>query len=187
MPRARGFFDCGFEFGLCVLINRGEASVANDVWPGLIDLDEIGALFELFANRGHDFGGIVGIGGIRQHVLRRVEMIGVFMSAENVDGVPADAQARSGHEALIDCVAHRSVGRSRAFGAHVALRREACHEVGPGCENGENRPLRDGLFHRLQVFGSRMQKQVHVGINQSWEQGAVTQIDGFRARGVGHL
>jgi hypothetical protein len=40
----RGFIDSGFEFGLGVLVNGGESAVANRIWAGLIDLDEIGAL-----------------------------------------------------------------------------------------------------------------------------------------------
>jgi hypothetical protein len=32
-----------------------------------------------------------------------------------------------------------------------------------------------------------MQKQVHMGINQSRQQSVVTEIDGFHACGVGHL
>ena len=125
LAAAGGFFDGGFEFGFRVLVNGGEAAIANHVRAGLVNFDEIGALFELLANRSHQFGGIVGIGRVRKHVLRGVVMIGILVSAENVDGISADAQTRSRKQALIDGVAHRCVGGTRAFGAHVALRGEA--------------------------------------------------------------
>ena len=51
----------------------------------------------------------------------------IFVAAQNVDGIAADAQARPGDEALIDGIAYRGVGGARAFGAHVALGGEAGH------------------------------------------------------------
>ena len=119
-------------------------------------------------------------------MLRWIEMVGIFMSAENVDSVPADAQARSGKQGLIDRVAHRSVGRARAFRAHVALRGEPGHKIVTRSQNCSDRPLRHRLFHCLQVFRAGMQKQMHVSINQSGQQSTVAQIDNFCAWGVGH-
>ena len=85
-------------------------AVANHVWASFIDLDEICTFFELLADHSYQFSGIVCVGRVRQHVLRRVEVIGIFVSTENVDGVPADAQARSRDQALIDGVAYGGIG-----------------------------------------------------------------------------
>src|SRR5271155_5349349 len=91
LTRARGFVDGGLEFGFRVLVNRGKMVIANYIWPSLINLDEIRAFFELFADRAHQFSGIIRISGIRQHVLCWVEVVGVFVSSENVDSVTANA------------------------------------------------------------------------------------------------
>jgi hypothetical protein len=86
------------------------AVVTDGVRAGLVDFDEVRAFFELVADCGNQFGGVVGVGGVREHVLRRVVAIGVFVAAENVDGVAADAQARAWDQTLIDGVAHGGIG-----------------------------------------------------------------------------
>jgi hypothetical protein len=53
------------------------------------------------------------------------------MPSKNVNGVSADAQPRSRNQSLIDCVADCGISRARAFGPHVTLGGEACHEVRP--------------------------------------------------------
>ena len=57
-------------------------------------------------------------------MLRRIVADGVFVAAQNVHRVAADAQARSGHKSRVDGVAHGGIGRASALRPHVALGRE---------------------------------------------------------------
>ena len=43
--------------------------------PGLVDFQEIRAFFDLLPNHRHQFRGVVGLGRVRQNVLRRIEPI----------------------------------------------------------------------------------------------------------------
>ena len=85
-------------------------AVDERVAARFVHFDEIGAFFDLFADGGDDFVDIIRVIGVGENVLRGIEMIGVFVAAENVDGVAADAQARAGNFAAIDGVTHSSVG-----------------------------------------------------------------------------
>ena len=107
---AGGFFDGGAELGFGELVGGDEMAVDERVAARLVHFDEIGAFFDLFADGGDDFVGIIRVIGIGENVLRGIEMIGVLVAAENVDGVAADAQARAGNFAAIDGVTHSSVG-----------------------------------------------------------------------------
>jgi hypothetical protein len=92
------------------LVDCREFSIADRVRPGLINLDEVGAFFHLLADGVDQFSGVVGIGGVREDVLRGIEMIGIFVTAQNVDRVATDAQPRAGNRSAIDGVSHRGVG-----------------------------------------------------------------------------
>ena len=131
-------------------------------------------------------GGVVRIIGVGEHVLRGVVADGVFVAAENIDGIAADAQARPGNQPIIDGVANRCVGGARAFGPHVAFGGEAGHQVVPRRQRRQDRALRHGLLHRLQIFRAGMQKQVHVRVDQARQQSAVAQIDHLRTRRTLH-
>ena len=122
------------------------------------------------------FGG-VGVVGVGEHVLRGVVADGVFVAAEDVDGVAADAQARAGDEALVDGVANGGVGRAGAFGAHVALGGEAGQEVGLGGLLGEDGAPGNRLFDGLQVFSAGMQEEMDVGVDEAGEQSGVAEVD----------
>src|SRR5208337_1651521 len=91
IPRARSLAHGGRKFLFGVLEWSGEVAVDDRVRPGLVDLDEVRALFELFADDGDKLRSVVGIRGVGQYVLFRVIADGVFVAAENVDGVAADA------------------------------------------------------------------------------------------------
>ncbi len=56
LAHARGFLDRGGQLGFGVLVGRGEFAVADGVAAGFVDLDEIGALLELLADDGDQFG-----------------------------------------------------------------------------------------------------------------------------------
>ena len=62
-------------------------------------------------------------------MLRGVVVDGVFVAAENVDGVAADAQAGTGDPPLVDRITNRGIGRPGAFGSHIALGGESGHQV----------------------------------------------------------
>ena len=91
-------------------------------------------------------------------MLRGIVADGVFMAAQNIHGIAADAQARTGHQPPVDGVAHRGIGRSRAFRAHIALGREPGHQIGFGGQHRQDGPLRHGFLHRLQILRAGMQK-----------------------------
>ncbi len=136
----------------------------------------------LLADHFNELVGCVGVVGVREHVLRGVESNGVFMAAENVDGVAADAHARPRDQASIDGIADGSISGAGALGSHVALGGKAGHQVGLGRLLGQNRAPGNGLLHRLQVFRARMQEQMHVRVNESGEQRGIAEVDDLRAR-----
>ena len=168
-----GFFDGGAEFGFRVLERRREVAVAKRVRACFVDLDEIGAFFYLLADYGDEFGGVVGVGGVGQDVLLGIVADGVFVPAENVDGVAADAQARAGDLAAIDGVANSGVGGACAFGAHVALGGKPSHQIIASGEKRGNGALRYGLFDGLEIFGARMKEEVDVNVNEAWQKSGV--------------
>ena len=98
-------------------------------------------------------------------MLLGIEVDGVLVAAENVDGIAADAQARAGDEALIDGVAHGGIGGAGALRPHVALGGEAGHQIVPRGERGQDSALRDRFLDRLQIFRAGMQEQVHVRVD----------------------
>ena len=128
-----------------------------------------------------EFVGIVGIVRVGQNVLLRVVADGVFVAAEDVDGVAADAQPRAGNAAFVNGIANGGIGRARAFGAHVALRGEAGHQVVARGQRSRDGALRHRFLHGLQIFRAGMQKQMDVGIDQPGKQRAIAQVDDFRA------
>jgi hypothetical protein len=85
---ARSFSDGSAEFGLGVLIGCRELPVLKTVFAGFVDLDEIGALFDLLANRGYEFGGTIGIRRVRENMLLRVVAEGIFVAAQDGNGLP---------------------------------------------------------------------------------------------------
>ncbi len=97
---AVGFGDGGGELGFGVLVGGDEVVAFGEaVAAGFVDLGEVGAAFVLLAHDGDDLVGVVGVVGVGEHVLRGVVADGVFVAAEDVDGVAGNAQAGAGDEA----------------------------------------------------------------------------------------
>jgi hypothetical protein len=107
---AMRFSHGGGELRLSVLVGRVQTAVDDCVFAGLVDLGEVGALLVLLADHFDELLDGVGVVGIREQVLRRVEAVGIFVTAQNVDGVAADAHAGPKNEAMIDGVADGGVG-----------------------------------------------------------------------------
>ena len=120
-------------------------------------------------------------------MLRGVVADGVFVSAENINGIAADAQARAGNQAVIDCVADGCVGGAGAFGAHVALGSKSGKKIVARGNRGENRALRDGFLHGLQIFGAGMQEKVDVRVDEAGEESGVAEVDEFGLVWAGHM
>ncbi len=114
-------------------------------------------------------------------MLLGIEAIGVFMAAQDIDRIAADAQARPGNQTLVDGVAHGRIGGARAFRSHVALGREARHQIVASGQRRDDGPLRHRFFDGLQVFSTGMQKQVHMRVDKTGHQRRFAQIDGLRA------
>ena len=149
------------------------------VRTGRVDLDEARAFLHLRADGLNQLLGVVGVVGVPQHALRRVEANGVLVSTEDRDRVAADAEPRAGNPAGVDSVAHRRIGRPGAFGPHIALGREPGHQVSPGGEHRFDSSLRHRLDHGLHSLGRRLrvQKEVHVRVDQAGHQRHVAQVD----------
>ncbi len=178
---ASGFFDGGAKFGFGVLKRSGEMAVTVRVWASFVHFDEVSAFFELLANDGNEFGGVVGVRGVGEDMLLRIVTIGVFVAAENVHGVATDAEARARDCAVIDSVANGGVGGASAFSAHVALGGEAGHEIVARSERGDNGALGDGLFNGLQIFGTGVKEKMNVNVNEAGEKRGVAEVEKFGA------
>src|SRR6185437_9407654 len=81
------FLHCGAQFLFVILIWRVKNSVAKRVAARLVNFDEVRAFFYLTADGFDELVDVVGIVGVREHVLRGIESDSVFVSAENRDGV----------------------------------------------------------------------------------------------------
>ena len=121
--------------------------------------------------------GGVGVVGVGQHVLGGVVADGVFVAAQDADGVAADAHSRPGDEPCVDGVADRRVCRASALGAHIALGGEAGHQIRFGGLFSQNRAPGNRLFDRLQVLGPGVEKEVHMGVDKAGKQRGVTQVN----------
>jgi len=187
--KASGFLNGGGEFGFGELIGSEKTAVAKGVRASFVDLDEVGALLELLTNDGDELIGGVGVGGVGQDVLLWIEAVGIFVAAENVDGIAGDAEAWAGDQAGVDGVANSGIGGAGAFGTHVAFGGEPGEEVFAGGLCGKDSALGDGLFDGLEVFGTRMEEEVDVGVDEAGEERGVAEIDdlgggGMRNRGA---
>ncbi len=180
------FFNRGGQLRGSVLVRRAQDAVNHVVGAGLVDLREVGALLVLLSHHFDNLLGGVGVVGIGEHVLRGIVAIGIFVSAQQVDGVAADAQARPGNKSLVDGVANGGIGGSCAFRAHIALGGEAGHHIVFGSLLGEDRAPGHRLDHGLQVFGAGMQEQMNMGIDHAGHQRGVAQIDDLGACGMFH-
>ena len=178
---AGGFFNGSAEFGFGVLVGRDEMAVDERVAAGFVHFDEIGTFFDLLADSRDDLIGVIRVVRIRENVLGRIEMVGVFVAAENVDGIAAHAHPWTRNFAAIDGVAHGGVGRTSAFRAHVALGGEAGHQVGACGEGRGDGALGDGFFDGLQIFGARMKEKMNVSIDEAWQESGVAEVHDFSA------
>ena len=183
-PSAGGFLDGRGKFGLGVLVGGGETALADGVGAGLIDFDEVRAFLELLANDGDELPGRIGIGGVGEDVLLGIIVNRIFVSAKDIDGVAADAESRAGDKAGVDCVADGGVGRTSAFGAHIAFGGETGEEIFASSESGDDRAFGNGFLNGLQVFRTRMKEKMDVGIDETGEERDVTEIENLRGRRV---
>ncbi len=94
------------------------------------------------AHDGDKFVGGVRIIGVGQNALLGVVADGVFVAAEDIDGVAADAQAGPRNAAFIDGIADGGIGGARTFGAHIAFRGKAGHQVVAGGQSRGDGALR---------------------------------------------
>ena len=138
----------------------------------------------MLANYGDEFRGVVRVGGVGKNVLLGVVADGVFVTAENIDGVAADAQARAGNLTAIDGVAHGGVGRAGAFGAHVAFGGESGEQIVAGGDGGRDGALRNGFCDCLQILGAGVEEEMDVRVNQAGEKSGVAKINNFGVGGA---
>ena len=121
LAHARGLLHRGAKLGFGVLVGRGELAAVVRVGAGLVDLDEIRAFLELLPDRLHQLPRVVRPRGVGEHALLGVEAVCIFVPAEDVDGIAADAQARTRNPAIVDGVAYGGVGRPRARSSRPLL------------------------------------------------------------------
>ena len=144
-------------------------------WPsckrirsGFVNFDEIGAFLHLLANDGHDFRGIVSVGGVREDVLLGIVMNSIFMAAENVDGIAADPQARARDCAMVDGIADGRVGGASTLSAPMS--RSAVKPAirsSRAASNVDDCPLRDGIHLQTvcRCLRAGMQEEVYVNVD----------------------
>ncbi len=166
-----------------VLVGRREGVAVEMVSSGLVDLGEVRALLALLTHHRDDLVGSVRVVGVREHVLRGVEADGVFMAAQDVDGVAGNAHARARNQAAVDGIAHGDVGAPGALGAHVALGGEAGHHIGLGGGCSQQGALRHGLFDRLQAFVAGVKEEMGVRVDEARHQRRIAEVDHDRASG----
>ena len=116
-------------------------AVFEEVAAGFIDLGEVRPILDLLANHRHQFIGGVGVGGVGQDMLLGVVVERIFVAAQDVDGVAADAQARAGDESLVNRVADGGVGWARTFRAHVPFGGKAGQKIGFGGKSSHDHAL----------------------------------------------
>jgi len=138
-----------------------------------INLREIGSFFELLAHHFNELLCIIRKVGVRQNVLRWVVADSVFVAAENVNGVSADSEPRSRNFSVIDGIAYSSVSLPRAFRPHVALGSESSHQIVAGRQYCHDGALGHRFLHGLQVFRSRMKKEMDMRVDQTRQQSAI--------------
>ena len=80
--RAASLNSCS-QLGFGVLIRSRKFAVGNRVRAGLIDLGEVGAQLELFANHTNKLAGIVRVRRIAENMLFGIVADGVFVTAED--------------------------------------------------------------------------------------------------------
>jgi hypothetical protein len=110
-------------------------------------------------------------------MLGGIEMVGVLMAAEDVNGVAAYAQPWAGNQPSVDGIANRGVRRACAFGPHIALCSESGHKIGLCGLFGENRPPGNGFLNGLQIFRAGVQEKMHVYVDKAWEQRGIAEVD----------
>ncbi len=169
-----------------VLDDGVKLAVFEVVAAGFVDLDKVGAVLDLLADDGHQLIGSVGVGGIGEHVLLGVEVERVFVATQDVDGIAAKAQPRSGNKPLVNGVADGGVSRACALGTHVPFGGIAGQKVSFGGERGHDHPLGHGFHHSLQIFGSGVEEEMDVGVDQSGHQRGIAKIDGLRSSRVSY-
>ncbi len=109
-------------------------------------------------------------------------MIGVLVSAQNVDRVATHAHTRPWNQTLINGVTNCRIGGARAFRAHIAFSGVSGHQVIFCGLLGKNDSCGDRLFHRLQILCARMEKQVNMHIDQPGQKRCIAQVDHLRRR-----
>lgn len=117
-------------------------------------------------------------------MLGRVEVVRVFMTAEEIDGVAADAETGTRNEALVDCIANRGIGRAGALGAHVAFRGKSGEQVGLRSLLGKDDAPGNGFLNGLQVLDAGMKKEVNVCVDEAGHQGSIAKIHDFGVVGM---
>ena len=177
LANTSGFLNGGGELCLGILIRSRKVAIADRVAAGLVDLDEVGAFFELLANDGDKLFGGVGVSGVREDVLLGIETVGVFVTAKDVDSVAADAQTRTGDQAGVYGVAHGAVGRAGSLRAHVALSGEAGEKIFASGLRGDDGALWDGLLDGLQIFRTGMKEEMDMRVNETGEERDVAEVD----------
>ncbi len=182
---ARGLAHGGNEFVLGVLEWSGEVPTHEGILSGLVNLDEVRTFLDLFADDGDELRGVIGVSRVGKHVLLWVVADGVFVPTENVDGIAAGAQARSGNLAPIDGVADGCVCGACAFGAHVALSSESRHKVVASGEGGRDGALGNRFLDGLKVFRAGVKEEMDVRVDKAGEKSGVTKVNDFGAGGAG--
>ena len=157
------------------------------VVPCSVDLHEVRPFLVLLPDRLDQLLGVVGIVGVPQDVLRRVEADRVLMPAQDRDCHAADTQPRPGISPIsMACRTAASAGPAPS----VPMSRS---EVNPAIKSAFAasaasivRCGTDSSTVCIPSDGAPVQEQVHVRVDQSRHERPVAQVDHFRAGGMWH-
>jgi hypothetical protein len=174
------FLDDRHHFGRRELL-RPHRPLERQDSSGRADLDHLGAMLDLVAHRLEALVDAVG-DPRRGPTLQdpRLEARRVHVAAGDAERVAARDDPRSRHEALVDRLHQRHVGE--ALGSEIAHRGEAGVQGQARVARTAQRRVRDGLLGLQVEVPLEIAGQVHVAVDQAWEQRHAGQLE---HRGVG--
>ena len=167
---------------------RQRAVLLHEVRAIGVDLDPVGAVRELLANRfASALDAIHNLHAHRKRHFRRISARAV--AAGHRHRSRRHKQSRTGNHAVGNRALHIDIRVHRALGLEVAQRGESVIEGDPDRAARAERAVRHRLAEELFIVIGRgdvaLQKNVRVRVDQPRQQRHVTEVDGLRVGGRG--
>lgn len=154
---------------------------------GRENLDEVGAVLEIGANRARDFVGAIGEVADDRHVDIRRKLSRIPSATSRRDIVAGDHHPRSRHRVFFDRAAQLDVDIWPG-GSHVADRGESSQQRDSGVASAPQRIAWRRRFHqRILPVHARVAREVRVEIDEPRQERGVTQVDHLRTGHHAHV